>query len=228
MFFSRKKQIKEKHQADQQQLKEFKTCVTTLMDGIHKLDEQIQKMIQRSDVSHDSALFVVRSSEDIFALIAAYKHTKYFHRHMDIPIDASIKTLKKMMMTIEDKCRRLLMIKENRDMTKEQLNEIVGHGIIDDDAMTDTSRELFKMGMIISELIFEVKTDYREYRCALTMLRGVISIDYIAIISGIDIPLLYEDYETLVNNQMKQEILYDIKGMQRELASIKKEENHNE
>ena len=47
------------------------------------------------------------------------------------------------------------------------------------------------------------------FRSTLISLRGIVSRDYIPIISGVDIPLLYEDYESEVNQYLTDEILFD-------------------
>ena len=70
-----------------------------------------------------------------------------------------------------------------------------------------------------------MKSNYRDYRTALSMHRAMVSSDYVAISSGINIPLLYEDYETLVHNHYeKHDILFDAKEIEKILASKRKEE----
>lgn len=221
MFFSKKKRMNAMKAAEKQaqDLGEFKACVVSLMNGIYRLDKVLQQIIDISDVSHNTALFIMRSSQDLLSLIAIYKNTKYFHKYMETQITSAGDTIREAMIPIEAKSKQLIMIKENYEMSKQQLNDGTKGEFLDGDMIEDVSRKLFEASLLIRELIFEIKTDYRDYRYAILTLRGLISNDYIAIISGIDIPLLYEDYETLVHNHMSQEVLFDIDGIRRELTA---------
>ena len=200
-------------------LEEFKTCVRSLMNGIYRLDKALQQIIDIGDVSHNTALFIIRSSQDLLSLISIYKNTKYFHKYMETQLTSAADAIREGMTLIETKSKRLIMITENYEMSKQQLKDGKEGDFLTEDMIEDVSRKLFEATLLIRELIFEIKTDYRDYRYAVHTLRGLVSNDYIAIISGIDIPLLYEDYETLVHNHMSQEVLFDIDGVRRELAS---------
>lgn len=202
-----------------QDLEEFKTCVRSLINGIYRLDKVLQQIIDIGDVSHNTALFIMRSSQDLLSLISIYKDTKYFHKYMELQLTSTADAIRETMALIETKSKRLIMIKENYEMSRQQLKEGTEGEFLDGDMIEDVSRKLFEATLLIRELVFEIKTDYRDYRYAIHTLRGLISNDYIAIISGIDIPLLYEDYETLVHNHMSQEVLFDIDGIRRELTS---------
>jgi hypothetical protein len=220
MFFSKKKRMQAFATKQQQmiELRDFKAAVVSLMNGTHKLDKILQDIIDIGDVSHNTALFIMRTTQDLCSLVSIYKSTKYYHAYMTTQLTSITSQLNEMISKIESKSRDLIMIKENYSMTKQQLKNGAEGDLLDEDTVEDVSRKLFEMSLMIRELIFEIKTDYRDYRNALTLLRGMISNDYIAIISGIDIPLLYEDYETLVHNHMSQEVLFDIDTVRRELA----------
>ena len=221
MFFSKKK--KKQQERDEIDIREFQTCVKNLWNGIHALDEKTQIILRNNDVSHDTALFIMRSTEDLLSILSMYKRSKYFHDYMSPSIDSASKLLKTIIFKQEEAARNLLMLHENRKMTKRQLKKGTDEGYVEDDISEDVSAELFKMGLLISEQVFQMRIGYREYRSTLNMLRAVVSMDYIAIISGINIPLLYEDYESLVHNHIKREIHFDTEEIKKELVKIKEE-----
>ena len=223
MFFSKKK--RKQQEREEIDIKEFQVCVKNLWNGLHALDEKTQIVLKHNDVSHDTALFIMRSTEDLLSILSVYKRSKYFHDYMSPSIDSATKILKSFIFKQEEAARNLVMLHENRKMTKRQLEKGVEEGYVEEDTDEDVSAELFKMGLMISEQIFQMRIGYREYRSTLNMLRGVISMDYIAIASGINIPLLYEDYESLVHNHIKREIHFDTDEIKRELVEIKEEKS---
>jgi hypothetical protein len=210
MFFSRKKTKRPEQLIEEQRLNEFKTCVKSLMNGIHKLDSTVQDILKVGDVTHDATLFILRSTQDLLSICTMYKFTKYFHVYMSNPMTDVMETLRQLAYGLEEKARKMNMVRENRAMTDRQVQAGISGEIVDEETADDVRRKLYEMSLVIQEFMFEIRTDYRDYREALMKLRSYVSSDYIAIISGIDIPLLYEHNETLVNNHMEQEILFDI------------------
>ena len=139
-------------------LEEFKICVRSLMNGIYRLDKALQQIIDIGDVSHNTALFIMRSSQDLLSLISIYKNTKYFHKYMETQLTSAADAIREAMVPIEAKSKQLIMIKENYEMSKQQLNDGTKGEFLDGDMIEDVSRKLFEASLLIRELIFEIKT----------------------------------------------------------------------
>lgn len=223
MFFSKKKRLQ--RMKDELALREFRISVTNLMNGIKKLDDCVQKIIKNKDMSHNTALFVMRNTEDLLSVVSIYKHTKYYHEYLDPSINKSMTMLKDMMFDQESNARKLAMLIENFETTKKNAEKGFEANIVDAGDLHKINERLYTANLMIEQLIFQMKMNYRDYRAALAMLRGIVANDHIAILSGIDIPLLYEDYETLVHNHCaKRDILFDAEEIEKILASKQKEE----
>lgn len=211
LFFAKRRAQKERELKDKLALNSFATVVTSIVSGIHNLDKLMQKMMNAGDISYDSALVVYRSCEDLFALLDIYRNNKYYHHCFDYLLEKGIESIKRSSSRLKDLTENSRIMYENYKLTRNGLDTYKDQTEIDVDRETleDIHQRLMTMMMEHHQVVFEIRLTQIELRSVMNAVRGIVVRDYITIKSGINIPLLYEDYETLVNNHLKQEILFD-------------------
>lgn len=210
LFFSKRKELKKRKAQLESDVNEFKTIVKNIMTGIYKFDECMQRIIDVGDVSLHTAMFITRSTDDLFVLFQLYRNNRFFHISNNKIISEKLDILKEIGTRIKNNAEDLQIMIENHKMTIKGLKACDNADVeISGDTVAEVHGKILELTLMINKKMFDIRTDHVVFRSTLISLRGIVSRDYIPIISGVDIPLLYEDYESEVNQYLTNEILFD-------------------
>lgn len=213
MFFKKRKEKKKT-------VAVFKQTVDRLWTGIHNLDCLIAKIIQKHDVTPDTALFVQRSTDDLISVLLIYKESKLFHVYNEQIINKAIPVMQKLMNQIVQKARNLFSLHNLHELIKEQKAHCK------DDSDFDYVVQMANIESEFHQIFNNVLDDYMSMREFILTIRTVVSRDKMAILCGADLYLLYEHNEKLFKQSISHEVRFDkieLKKQIKEKAGVKNE-----
>lgn len=197
MFFKKRKQKK-------QTVESFTKTVDVLWNGIHKLDSLLEKIVQRHDVTVDTAVFIQRSVDDLISTCLIYKEHKLFHLYNEPIINKSIPLMQNVIGQIVHKAKGLFSLHNIFEMIKSRIEDED-----DSEVISECRKQADDIEHEFHKLFNSVLDDYISLREAILLIRTVVSRDKMAIICGVDLYLLYEHNESIIKKSISRTVRFD-------------------
>ena len=183
-----------KRKALKQELEVFKKTVGNLFDGIHKLDELLERIDSEHAYAYSNLALVERSMQDILSTCLVYRKNHFFHMYNVMKIDNCLQSLDSLWKELADRSQEL----------DSAIHAIaLGKGLRDRyaEAPDCDPEELNEMNLKLTEGMFkgeeirlQVHLAIIAIRSVLLVLRDMVSQDMFAILLGADIKLMHPFY----------------------------------
>ena len=200
-----KKRKKRKQEADQ-----FRATVTSLMMGIHKFDEYLEKVCNEESYTYNHIAFISRSTEDLFAMCNIYSMSYFFHAYNMVNMNNYMELMMKVFRDLEPTARSfdksLKLYKEAQDVFRKLKEACDTDDYLDE--LADTAEKLAEVKVHLKNLSTNIHIDLLTMRSVLLLIRHIVSRDYMKILAGIDLVEAYELEEKRIKREMSMLIRY--------------------